>query len=446
MTLTIALVGRPNVGKSTLFNRLTGSKHALVDDQPGVTRDWREGNGAVGSVHFRLIDTAGFENADPESLSGRIQEQTRRGVAIADVVVLMVDARAGLLPDDYHFSDWLRTTGKPVILAANKCETNIAKEQLSELWALGMGEPLAISAAHGEGMADFFAALFLYIPEASDEEPLSNQAAKQMQVAIVGRPNAGKSTLMNAFLGEQRVLTGPEPGITRDSIAVAWSYKGTPLTLIDTAGMRKRGQVTEVLEQLSVHDARRAIKYAHVVVVVLDAMIALEKQDLTIIRQVEEEGRALVIALNKWDQVEEKDALLTALYQRLEHVLPQIRGVPVVPISALHERGLDKLMQAVFKTYECWNMRFPTSQLNRFLEEVVEAHSPPLVGGKRVKLQYITQVKSRPPSFVVFGTKLDDLPDSYSAYLTRSLRDSFALPGVPIRIMLRTKENPYKKD
>lgn len=446
MSFVLAIAGRPNVGKSTLFNRLTGRQHAIVHDQPGVTRDWREGEVDIAGFNFSLLDTAGFEDADAGTLPGRMSEQTKQAISRATAVALIVDGTTGITPDDHSFAKWLRSCGKPVMVLVNKCDSKSAAFSAHEAWELGLGEPIAISAAHGDGIIDFLEAVAPLIDDHDDdEETASARKAKQLQLAIVGRPNAGKSTLMNALLGEERVLTGPEPGITRDAISVPWNFNGTDLTLIDTAGMRRRSNVTANLEQMSLHDSLRAIKYAQVAILVLDATTALEKQDLTIASHIEREGRALVIALNKWDLVDNKSAFMNDAIARLEHALPQVRGVPLIPISALHGHGLDKLIKAALKCYELWNKRFSTSELNRFLEAAVDAHTPPLVGGRRIKLQYMTQPKTRPPGFVIFGSKLDNLPESYEKYLTGALRESFQMPGVPIRIHLRSKKNPYDK-
>jgi GTPase len=458
MAFTIAIVGRPNVGKSTLFNRLVGKKLALVDDQPGVTRDRRFGPGHLGDLDFTVVDTAGLEDVFDGSLAARMREQTEEAIRQADVALLLFDARAGITPLDQHFARYLRKTRTPILLVANKCESKAAEAGLNEAFRLGLGAPIPISAEHGEGMG----ALYDVLREAADRkearhaaETIDADAAleelpddeapapKVLQLAIVGRPNVGKSTLANALLGEERLLTGPEAGITRDAIAVEWEWKGTPIRLIDTAGLRRRARVVEKLERLSGADTDRAVRYAHVVVLVLDANDMLEKQDLTIARHVIEEGRALVIAANKWDAIEDKNEALKKLKERVEKSLPQVTGIPVVTMSARSGRNLDKLMQAVFKIYGEWNKRVPTAQLNRYLEAATVAHPPPLVRGRRIKLRYMTQIKTRPPTFVLFAAKADELPDAYARYLVNGIRERFDLKGAPIRLQLRQTDNPF---
>jgi GTP-binding protein len=457
MSLKVAIVGRPNVGKSTLFNRLVGKKLALVDDQPGVTRDRRFGQAHLGDLEFTIIDTAGLEEAFDESLEARMREQTEQAIKEADVALLLFDARAGITPLDEHFARRLRKTKTPILLIANKCESRAAISGLGEAFRLGLGEPIAISAEHGEGLSELYDALVKHArkaePEAAEEsfgdaelEDLpddEDEAPKILQLAIVGRPNVGKSTLMNALLGEERQLTGPEAGITRDSIAVDWAWKGTPIRLIDTAGLRRRARVVEKLERLSGADTDRAVRYAHVVVLVLDAHDMLEKQDLTIARHVVDEGRALIIAANKWDAIEDKNEALKKLKDRVEKSLPQVTGIPIITLSARSGRNLDKLMSAVFKTYAQWNKRVPTAQLNRYLDAATVAHPPPLVRGRRIKLRYMTQIKTRPPTFSLFAAKADDLPDAYSRYLINGIRERFDLMGVPIRLNLRRQDNPF---
>jgi GTP-binding protein len=457
MSLTVAIVGRPNVGKSTLFNRLVGKKLALVDDQPGVTRDRRFGAAHLGDLDFTIIDTAGLEEAFDESLEARMREQTEMAIKEADVALLLIDARAGITPLDEHFAKRLRKAKTPIILVANKCESKAAIAGLGEAFRLGLGEPVAISAEHGEGLSELYDALVQQAKRKSgaaetdaegdaELEALPEdeaEAPKVLQLAIVGRPNVGKSTLMNALLGEERQLTGPEAGITRDSIAVDWDWKGTPIRLIDTAGLRRRARVVEKLERLSGADTDRAVRYAHVVVLVLDAHDMLEKQDLTIARHVIEEGRGLVIAANKWDAIEDKNEALKKLKDRVEKSLPQVAGIPIITLSARSGRNLDKLMSAVLKTYAQWNKRVPTAQLNRYLEAATAAHPPPLVRGRRIKLRYMTQIKTRPPTFSLFAAKADDLPEAYARYLVNGIRERFDLMGVPIRLHLRRQDNPF---
>src|SRR5215207_3291558 len=452
MTPTVAIVGRPNVGKSTLFNRLVGKKLALVDDRPGVTRDRREGDARLAGLEFRIIDTAGLEEAEEASLLGRMRAQTEAAIAEADVVLFVIDARAGLLPADRPFGDLARRTGKPIVLVANKAEGGAGMAGAYEAFALGLGEPIAISAEHGEGMGDLADALAPFVDtevlEDEDQEADADDKPREdrpIQVAVVGRPNAGKSTLINQLLGQDRLLTGPEAGITRDAIAVDWSWRGRAFKLFDTAGLRKRARVQDKLEKLSVADALRAVQFAEVVVVLLDATIPFEKQDLTNVDLIEKEGRALVIGLNKWDLVADKPGLLKELREEASRLLPQVKGAPVVPISGLAGEGLDRLMQGVFKAFEVWNRRIPTARLNQWLSEVVSSHPPPAVSGRRIKIRYMTQVKARPPHFAIFGNQLDALPKSYTRYLVNGLRDAFDLPGVPIRISLRTGKNPYDK-
>jgi GTP-binding protein len=469
MDFKVAIIGRPNVGKSTLFNRLVGKRLALVDDQPGVTRDRREGTAKLYDLTFTVIDTAGLEEAFDDSLEARMRAQTEQAVEDANVAFLIVDARAGVTPMDEHFAKWLRRTSTPVFLLANKCEGRQSESGIADAYRLGLGQPVPISAEHGLGMTDLYdvideqmvrwnetqAVLDGKTPD--DEVPAEEDAnvdgdededdeSRPLQLAIVGRPNVGKSTLINRLIGEDRMLTGPEAGITRDSIGVEWSYQGRPIKLFDTAGIRKRARVQTKVEKLSVADSLRAIKFAQVVVLVLDADAALEKQDLTIARMVEEEGRAIVIAVNKWDAVQNRDEVIKDLRDRLERSLPQLTGVPVVTISALRGQNLDGLFKRVLEAYKVWNKRIPTAALNRWLEAVTSAHPPPAPGGRRIRLKYMTQAKSRPPTFAVFCTKADDLPPSYSRYLENALRADFDLYGTPIRLNFRKGENPYAKD
>lgn len=463
--LTVAIVGRPNVGKSTLFNRLVGKKIALVDDTPGVTRDWRAADGRVGGLEFTVVDTAGLEDVFDGSLEARMRVQTERAIERADVCLFLIDARAGVTAMDKHFAAWLRARVKtPTILVANKCEGAASQPGLIEAFELGLGEPVPLSAEHGEGMADLVDALLPHMPkdeeeeaEAGEETVVKSEAAegeegdffaepepKALQLAIVGRPNVGKSTLLNALVGEERVLTGPEAGMTRDAIAVEWTWKDRPIRLVDTAGLRKRARVEAKLEKLANQDTLRVIRMAHVVVLVLDADGILDKQDLTIARLVIEEGRALVIALNKWDAVADKNAALRQMSDRLQTSLPQVKGIPTVTISALKGQRLTDLLDTVTETYAVWNRRVPTSQLNRWLAGMTESHPPPLVDGRRLKIRYMTQVKSRPPTFALFVSKPVDLPDNYSRYLVNGLRESFDMPGVPIRLLLRKgSSNPF---
>ena len=442
MSFTVAIVGRPNVGKSTLFNRLVGKRLALTDDLPGVTRDRRSGAASLGDLQFTIIDTAGLEDSDAKSLTGRMRQQTERAVAEADAAIFLIDARAGLTPLDRHFADWLRKQGTPVILVANKCEGRLPTAGLAEAFALGLGEPIPLSAEHGEGLSDLYDAIREQVP-AEDEAAAAAPPAGPLQLAIVGRPNVGKSTLINRLVGEERLLTGPEPGITRDAIAVEWRHRGRPIRLVDTAGMRRRSQVVERLEKLAVDDSLRAVQYAEVVVLVLDAADMLEKQDLTIARHVIDEGRALVIAANKWDAIKDKTDALKMLKARVEASLPQAQGVAVVTLSARTGQNLDKLMSAVLDTHETWNRRVTTPELNRWLGAAVDAHPPPLVKGRRIKLRYMTQTKTRPPTFQLFGNQLDVLPEPYLRYLVNGMRERFDLPGVPVRMVVRKGKNPY---
>jgi GTP-binding protein len=448
MAFTVAIVGRPNVGKSTLFNRLVGQRLALVDDTPGVTRDRREGDAAVGDLRFRVIDTAGLDEAEPGSLAARMQEQTARAVSDADLALFVIDARAGLTPLDRHFADWLRRGSTPVVLVANKAEGRSGDSGLYEAFALGLGEPIALSAEHGEGMSELYAALVPFadrsaVAVAATEAEERIAPEKPLQLAIIGRPNVGKSTLVNRLLGEERSLTGPEAGITRDAIASRWEWQGRAIRLIDTAGLRRRARVEEKIEKLSVADTLRAIRFAEVVVLVTDATQLMEKQDLAIAQMVEEEGRALVLAVNKWDLVEEKPAALQRLRERMEMSLPQLAGLRFVTLSARTGAGVAKLMPAVMETYDIWNRRIATAMLNRWLEAVQDRHPPPLVQGRRLRLRYMTQANIRPPTFALFASRPAELPDAYRRYLVNVLRKDFALPGVPIRMMLRKGKNPY---
>ena len=447
MSFTVAIVGRPNVGKSTLFNRLVGRRQALVDDRPGVTRDRREGEGRLGDLRFTVVDTAGLEESAPESLSGRMRAQTEAAIAEADVVFFMIDGRAGLTPVDRAFAELTRRAGKPVVVIANKSEGSAGEAGRLEAYALGFGEPVAISAEHNEGMADLYDALRAALPgETAAPEELADigEEPRAIRVAIVGRPNAGKSTLINRLIGEDRLLTGPEAGITRDAIAVDHEWQGRTFRIYDTAGLRRRARVEEKLEKLSVADALNAMRFAEVVVVLVDAEHPFEEQDQRIADLVEREGRALVLAVSKWDLTEKKAGAIKKLRDEAAQKLTQVKGVPLVAVSGLTGEGLDRLMQAIVDAHEVWNRRVPTAALNRWFEDALSAHPPPAVSGRRLKLNYITQAKSRPPSFVLFCTRADALPDAYKRYLVNSLRETFDLPGTPIRLTLREKENPFK--
>ena len=464
MSMTLAIVGRPNVGKSTLFNRLVGKRLALVDDQPGVTRDLREGAARLADLKFTVIDTAGLEEATDDSLQGRMRRLTERAVDMADVCLFMIDARAGVTPTDQVFAEILRKRADHVLLAANKAEGAAADAGMIEAYSLGLGEPIRLSAEHGEGLNDLYAQLQpladMFAEQAVDDVPEVDVTvdeddedfvpvptnAKPLQVAVVGRPNAGKSTLINQIVGEDRLLTGPEAGITRDAISLRTTWGDTPMRIFDTAGMRKKAKVQEKLEKLSVGDGLRAVKFAEVVVVLLDAAIPFEQQDLRIADLAEREGRAVVIAVNKWDIEDDKQVKLRDLKESFERLLPQLRGAPLVTVSAKTGRGLDRLHDAILRAYDMWNRRVTTAQLNRWLQGMVEAHPPPAPQGKRIKLRYMTQAKTRPPGFVVMCSHPDKVPESYSRYLVNGLRVDFDMPGTPIRLFMRGQNdaNPYK--
>jgi GTP-binding protein len=446
MTFTVAIVGRPNVGKSTLFNRLIGRRLALVDDRPGVTRDRREGKAQLGDLRFTAVDTAGLDEAAPDSLSGRMRAQTETAISKADAVFFIIDARTGPTPVDRAFADVVRKAGKPTVLIANKMEGTAGEAGRFESYALGLGEPVPLSAEHNEGMADLYDALREALPEATatpNEEAVPSER-HPIRVAIVGRPNVGKSTLINRLIGEERLLTGPEAGITRDSIAVDLAWQDHPFRLYDTAGLRRRSRVAEKLEKLSVADALNAVRFAEVVVVLVDSEHAFEEQDQRIADLVEQEGRALVLAVSKWDLQDKKVGAISKLRAQAEDKLRQLPGVSLVAVSGVTGEGLDRLMQAIVDTYDVWNRRVPTSALNRWFEEALSSHPPPAVSARRLKLNYITQAKTRPPSFVLFCTRADAVPDAYKRYLVNSLRETFDLPGTPIRLTLREKGNPFK--
>ncbi|MES2031953.1 MAG: ribosome biogenesis GTPase Der [Pseudomonadota bacterium] len=453
MSYTIAIIGRPNVGKSTLFNRLVGQKLALVDDTPGVTRDRREGEGKLGDLEFTLVDTAGLDEGPKGSLTARMQEQTETAIALADALFFVIDARAGLTPNDRAFADFARRANKPVLLLANKSEGKHGEVGAMESYALGLGDPIQISAEHGEGLGELYDALRVLMPEPVEEPeefddddviiPEEEIETRPIRVAIVGRPNAGKSTTINYLLGEERLLTSPEAGTTRDSISVELNYKGRDFRIFDTAGLRRRSRIEEKLEKLSVADTLRAVRFAEVVVLMMDSQNKFEEQDLRIADLIEREGRALVIAVNKWDLVEKQGGQIGQLRTDADHWLPPVRGVPIVAISGLMGEGVERLMKAIEDSYSIWNRRIPTAGLNRWFEDAIGNNPPPAVSGRRLKLNYVTQAKARPPSFIVFCSRADAVPTSYLRYLTNTLREAFNLPGTPIRITLREKANPF---
>ncbi len=480
MTVTYAIVGRPNVGKSTLFNRLIGRQHAIVDNQPGVTRDRREGDGALATLQFRVIDTAGLEEASNGSLEDRMRRQTEQAIRDADITMLVVDAKAGVTPVDSFFAGEIRKSGAKVILLANKCEGKSGAAGLAEAWRLGFGEPVPISAAHGEGMVELHDALLsaaedlglggiltgeddlLFAADEDSKEPINEDGSfnedgnlahalqddnvrEPMRIAIVGRPNMGKSTLINNLIGEDRLLTGPEAGITRDAIEVPFEWHGQPYRLVDTAGMRRRTRIADKVEKLIVDDTLRAIQFAHLCVLLFDSTDELNKQDLAIARMIADEGRAVVIGANKWDAVDNKQLAAARIADRLQTSLAQLRGVPVIQISGLYKRGLGKLLAAADDVYDLWNTRISTGRLNRWLDLMLEAHPPPLVEGRRIRIRYITQIKIRPPTFALFVSQPANLPESYLRYLTTGLRQDFGLRGIPIRMVMRKSENPYAK-
>src|SRR4051794_6420064 len=446
---TVAIVGRPNVGKSTLFNRLVGKRLALVDDRPGVTRDRREGEAKLLGLEFRVIDTAGFEDEDPHTLPGRMRTQTEAAVRDADAALFLVDAREGLTPLDEEIGRWLRAESTPVILVGNKAEGRAAESGIFEAFRLGLGDPIALSAEHGEGVADLFEALRPFV-EGPRPGPLAEAVEGEeegpLKLAIVGRPNAGKSTLVNRMLGEERMITGPEAGITRDSISLDWQWEGRPVQLVDTAGLRKRAKVDDKLERLSVADTKRALDYAEVVVLLLDATRGLESQDLRIADQVIEEGRALILAVNKWDVAEHASSLFNGIKAALGEGLAQLRDVPLLTVSAKTGKGTDTILKVAFELRDAWSRRVSTGELNRWFEQAVEANPPPAPRGKRIKLRYITQVKARPPSFVVFGNRLEELPESYRRYLLNAMRRDLDLGPVPLRLDFRGRSTPFDRD
>lgn len=464
MSFKVAIVGRPNVGKSTLFNRLVGKKLALVDDTPGVTRDRREGEAHLGDLTFTVIDTAGLEEATGDSLEARMRRQTDAAIADADVCLLLMDARAGVTPLDKRFAQILRKFPTPVVLAANKCEGGAGEAGRMEAYELGLGAPIPLSAEHGEGLAALYQSLQPYADAVTDAEreqaiedaleqetdpgfdpdaPYEPDLEAPLRIAVVGRPNVGKSTLVNLLLGEDRMMTGPEAGITRDAIGIEWMWRGRRVKLFDTAGMRRRARVVGKLEKLSVADTLRAIRFAEIVAITLDASIPFERQDLHIADLVEQEGRGMIIVVNKWDMVENPQEKLRELKEELERLLPQVRGLPIVTLSALTGRGTDKLMPAIEKVHILWNARVSTAKLNRWLEGATARHPPPAAKGRPVNLKYMSQVKTRPPTFAVFSSRAEEVPTAYRRYLVNGLREAFDLPAVPIRLFMRARKNPF---
>ena len=442
----VVIAGRPNVGKSTLFNRLAGRRLALVADTPGVTRDRKEAEAMLRGRMVRLVDTAGLEEAAPETLAGRLREGAGVATAAADVVVFVVDARVGVTPADRHFAQWLRRQGRQVLLVANKAEGRSAQSSVLDAFELGLGEPLAVSAEHGEGISELMSEIadrLPPVPAEVTEEDGGEEGARPLKLAIVGRPNVGKSTLLNRLLGQERMLTGPEPGLTRDAVATVLADKDGPIELVDTAGMRRRARIEAPLEKLAVGASIGALKLAEIVVLVVDAVDGLHDQDLQIAQLIEREGRACVLALNKWDAVADRSATRRLITERLEESLAQVKGIPVVTLSALTGAGLERLLPAVRRAHAVWNTRLPTAALNRWFEQALARHQPPLVSGRRLKLRYVTQAKARPPTFIAFGTRAEKLPEDYQRYLVNSLREAFDLPGTPIRLQLRGTKNPF---
>lgn len=447
----VAIIGRPNVGKSTLFNRLVGKRLALVDDRPGVTRDRREGEANLLGLEFRIVDTAGFEEEEAQTLPGRMRAQTEAAAQSADVALFVVDARAGITPLDREIANWLRSLSTPIILLANKAEGRAGEPGILESYSLGLGDPIPFSAEHGEGMDDLFQSLLPHVEREVEDEPVIDEEDEEAQrraplkLAIVGRPNAGKSTLVNKMLGEDRMITGPEAGITRDSISIDWSWHDRPVRLIDTAGLRRKAKVDDKLEKLSAADTQRAIDFAEVVVLLLDATRGLEAQDLRIADQIFTEGRAMIIVLNKWDTVDQGSALYQGVRAALDEGFAQVKGVPLLTVSAFTGKGIDQMLEVAFEVREAWSKRVPTGQLNRWFEVAIDKNPPPAPGGKRIKLRYVTQIKTRPPSFVVFGNRVDDLPESYRRYLVNGIRKDLGFGAVPVRLTLRGGKNPYDK-
>jgi len=451
MDITLAIVGRPNVGKSTLFNRLAGKRIAIADNTIGVTRDRRIASGSISDLELEIIDTAGFEDGGKGNLKEKIREQTKNAIKEADLALFIVDARSGIVPLDKFLAKWLRTQKIPIILLANKCEGRTTQLGIYEAFELGLGDPIPISAEHGEGLAELYQALLPYtqkiIPDTNHTDRVIEnvEASKQIHIAIVGRPNVGKSTLINYLIGEDRLLTGPESGITRDAIAIEWEQNGRSLKLIDTAGLRRKSKIQDKVERLSATESFRAIQYAQIVILLLDGNFMLEKQDLRIARQIIDEGRILIVAVNKWDIVKNKKQAIQKLDDRLRTSLPQVKGIPIIQLSALTGENIDKLLPTAFETYDIWNQRISTGKLNNWLMMMIERHPPPLKNGRRIRIRYITQAKTRPPTFVVFSSKGNDLPESYRRFLVNGIRTDFNLPGIPIRILVRKGDNPYVK-